>query len=256
MICRRRGDIKPLPKVGPQTFLIAENAAFAAFHKPPGMETVSEGGGPELLALAREMLGDKGLCPVHRLDRDTSGVQVFARNPEAEKELVRLFRERLVEKTYLAFCLGVPRNQSGTVNRSLSGWSGGRRPVRVMKNGGLAASTHYETLASSGELAGGWRLSFLSFRPRQGRTHQIRVHAAAIGHPVLGDDQYGERRFNKLARETLGLSRQALHAWRLAFEWRGSRVEAVSPLPPDMASAGKRAGLESYLGNLYNGSRP
>ena len=232
-----------MPKLARQTFLIAENAAFAAFHKPPGVETVSEDGGPELLSLARGMLEGDFLRPVHRLDRDTSGVQIFARSPGAEKRLVRLFRERLVEKTYLALCLGVPRNSSGTINRGLSGWSGGRRPVRVVKKDGLAASTSYEALAASGEMAGGWRLSFLSFRPRQGRTHQIRVHAAAIGHPVLGDDQYGERPFNKLAGKTLGLRRQALHAWRLSFEWEGGRAELTDPLPDDMAAAGERAGL-------------
>ncbi|MDR1519415.1 MAG: RNA pseudouridine synthase [Planctomycetota bacterium] len=222
--------------------LLAVSRDFAVFHKPPGLE-IAAGGGAAFLPLARDALGDPGLIPVHRLDRDTSGALLLARNPAAERELARLFRQRRVAKTYLALCLGVPANRTGTINRGLSAWSGGRRPVRVLKQGGLAASTAYERLAASAELPGGWRASLLSFSPRQGRTHQIRVHAAAIGHPVLGDDRYGDRSRNRPARELLGLERQALHAWRLAFDWRGERVEAVCPLPDDLRRAGERAGL-------------
>ncbi|MDR1534667.1 MAG: RNA pseudouridine synthase [Planctomycetota bacterium] len=230
------GELKPA--------LLAGGPDFVIFYKPPGLETISgEGGEAGLLGLARELLDEPGLLPVHRLDRDTSGAQLFARHPAAEKGLVRLFRERRVDKTYLALCLGVPPNGKGVINRGLSPWSGGRRPIRILKRGGLAASTAYERLAASAELPGGWRAGLLSFSPRQGRTHQIRVHAAAFGHPVLGDDRYGDRAANKLARDSLGLGRQALHAWRLAFDWRGERVAAVCPLPGDLRRAGEKAGF-------------
>ena len=218
-----------------------ETPDFVVFHKPPGMETVSLDGGPELAGTVRAMRGEPGLVPVHRLDRDTSGAQLFARNPTAEEELIRIFRERRMEKTYLGICLGVPRNRTGTINRNLSEWDKGRRPVRVVKNGGLAATTGYKVLAASDDLADGWRMSLLAFSPHQGRTHQIRVHAAAFGYPIIGDDQYGDRPANKLARDALGLKRQALHSWRLAFEWRGRRVEAVCPLSGDMREAAEKA---------------
>lgn len=223
--------------------ILLEHPDFIVFAKPAGEETVSLDGGRELTARVRAMLGEPGLVPAHRLDRDTSGAQLFARSPSAEAKLVKLFRERQVEKIYLALCLGVPRNRTGTVNRNLSEWSGGRRPVRVLKKGGLAASTGYRVLAGAGELAPGFAVSLIAFFPHQGRTHQIRVHAASFGYPILADDQYGDRPANRLAKDLLGLKRQALHSWRLAFPWDGKRIEALAPLAEDMRLAAERAGF-------------
>lgn len=201
------------------------------------METVSRDGGPEFVSAARIAMGEPGLIPVHRLDRDTSGALILARNRAAEAKLVQLFRRRLVEKTYLAICLGIPRNRTGNINRNLSEWEGGRRPVRVLKKGGLEASTGYEVLKASLPSLGDFNLSLIAFRPHQGRTHQIRVHAAAIGYPILGDDQYGDRPANKRAKALLDLRRQALHSWKLRFPWNDRQVEAVCPLSEDLAHA-------------------
>lgn len=220
-----------------------ENADLVVFAKPPGMETISQTGGKEFIALLREERGELGLTPVHRLDRDTSGAQLFARNPAAEKSLVELFRQRRTDKTYLALCLGIPHNRSGQINRNLSEWEGGRRPVRILKKGGLEATTAYRLLASSPEGSPGPRLSLIAFFPHQGRTHQIRVHAAGFGYPILGDDQYGDRAANRTARETLGLRRQALHAARLSFPWDGVEVRVEAPLADDI-----RRAAESTLG--------
>jgi 23S rRNA-/tRNA-specific pseudouridylate synthase len=217
--------------------ILLQDADFLVAAKPPGMETISQDGGRELTRTLRDALAEPGLVPVHRLDRDTSGAQLFARNPVAEKELTDLFRRREVAKIYLALCLGVPRNRSGRINRALSEWSGGRRPVRVLKKGGLEASTSYQVLAVSKPSLPGLKISLTAFSPHQGRTHQIRVHAAALGYPVLGDDQYGDRAANRTARELFGLARQALHSWRLEFIWRGRAVSAVCPLPGDVAQA-------------------
>ncbi|MCD8351314.1 MAG: RNA pseudouridine synthase [Planctomycetaceae bacterium] len=214
---------------------------LAVFAKPPGMETISQTGGREFAALVRASRGEPGLTPVHRLDRDTSGAVLFARNGATEKELIDLFRRRLTHKLYLALCLGAPRNRTGRINRNLSEWGGGRRPVRVLKKGGLEASTGYQVLAASDEWAPGMRLGVVAFTPHQGRTHQIRVHAAALGYPVLGDDQYGDRAANRFARERLGLRRSALHAWRLTFPWRGETVAAIAPIPDDLTSAARAA---------------
>lgn len=223
--------------------LLREEDDFLIVAKPPGLETISQDGGPELTGLLRKARGEPGLAPAHRLDRDTSGTQLLARNGRAEVELIRLFRERRVDKTYLALCLGAPRNRRGTINRNLSEWGGGRRPVRILKKGGLEASTAYEVLAVSKELAEGFKLSVVAFSPHQGRTHQIRVHAAGLGYPILADDQYGDRPANRLAKTMLGLKRQALHSWRLSFPWKGGIAAAECPLPDDMRTAIEKAGL-------------
>ncbi|MDR1612533.1 MAG: RluA family pseudouridine synthase [Planctomycetota bacterium] len=223
----------------PDLLLPGAEPDFAAVAKPPGIETVSAAGAPDAVSLARNRLGWESALPVHRLDRDTSGALLVARTPEAEKELTRLFRERLVVKRYLAISLGAPFNRSGVINRNLSDWDGGRRPVRVVKgNGGLEASTDYRVVAvgpDSGFF--GREAGLIVFSPHQGRTHQIRVHAAALGHPLLGDDRYGDRVANKAARDRLGIRRQALHSWRLAFPWKGGRKEVVCDPPPDLARA-------------------
>lgn len=224
-------DAKPEPRI------LLEDADFLAVAKPPGMETVSRDGQPDLAGWLREARSEPGLAPAHRLDRDTSGAQLFARNAAAERELAGLFRRRLVDKIYLGICLGVPRNREGTINRNLSEWAGGRRPVRVVRKGGLEASTRYRVVAESAELPGGFRAGLLAFWPHQGRTHQIRVHAAAFGYPLLGDDQYGDRPANRLARAALGIVRQALHSRRLAFEWRGAGVAVDCPPWDDLRLA-------------------
>ncbi len=200
------------------------------------METVSQDGGRELVAAARLALGEPGLEAVHRLDRDTSGAQLLGRTREGLDGLTALFRRREIGKTYLALCLGAPRNRTGTVNRNLSEWSGGRRPVRVLKQGGLEASTSYRVLAR-GTGPDGLPVGLVAFSPHQGRTHQIRVHAAALGTPILGDDQYGDRPANRVARDGLGVTRQMLHSWRLEFSWKGTPVRVEAPPYPDLGAA-------------------
>lgn len=231
-----------------------ENADLVVFAKPPSMETISQTGDKEFTALLREERGEPGLTPVHRLDRDTSGAQLFARNPAAEKALTLLFRQRRTDKAYLALCLGTPRNRTGQINRNLSEWEGGRRPVRIVKKGGLEATTAYRLLASSPEGSPGLCLSLIAFFPHQGRTHQIRVHAAGFGYPILGDDQYGDRAANRSAREELGLRRQALHAARLAFPWEGAEVRVEAPLADDIRRAAQAAlgGKTTLLADFFS----
>jgi Pseudouridylate synthases, 23S RNA-specific len=217
-----------------QPAILLDTPDFIIAAKPPGMETISQNGGPELVAMLRAMLGDDRLYAAHRLDRDTSGAQLVAKGKDNETLLANLFRQRLVEKTYLALCLGAPRNRTGTINRNLSEWDGGRRPVRVVKKGGLTASTAYEVQGVSDCLGGGLQCSLIAFHPRQGRTHQIRVHAAAFGYPILGDDQYGDRAGNRQAKRMFELKRQALHSWKLGFAWKGVPVAVTCPPEADM----------------------
>lgn len=228
--------------------LLCETEDFAVFYKPPGRETVSQTGGPDLASWAAETLGAP-VYPAHRLDRDTSGVQLMAKSPAVEEGLTTLFRERKIAKHYLAVCRGKPANRAGNINRNLSKWEGGRRPVRVVKGGGgLVAATGYRVLAASGNFPEVGRLSLVVFSPHQGRTHQIRVHAAAFGYPVLGDDQYGDRPANKWARDAFGLERQALHSRSLEFIWNGERVFLDCPLPEDMAKVAAAA-FPDFLDN-------
>ncbi len=215
--------------------LLFENEEFVAVAKPAGLETVSETGAADVAALGKQKFGYPILLPVHRLDRDTTGAVLFAKTRAAEEKLTAAFRQRTIIKEYRGICLGVPANRQGTINRGLSQWQGGRRPVQVVKGGGLPARTDYWLLAKSLPLEDQRKLSYLRFRPHQGRTHQIRVHAGAFGYPLLGDDQYGDRKSNKWAKQRFGLARQALHAYRLQLLWREETISIVCPLPDDMA---------------------
>jgi len=163
---------------------------------------------------------------VHRLDRDTSGLLIVSRSEEAHRLLQAALSDRLIEREYLALVQGRPPARSGTIDAPIG------RDARVrtrMAVGGLhprEARTHFtldRALKSS---------SLLRLRLETGRTHQIRVHLQAIGHPVCGDPEYG-------TAGLFGLERQFLHATRLSFDHplKNERLEVVSPLPEDLARA-------------------
>jgi 23S rRNA pseudouridine1911/1915/1917 synthase len=163
---------------------------------------------------------------VHRLDRDTSGLLVVSRSEEAHRLLQAALAERRIEREYLALVEGRPPARSGRIEAPI-----GRDPrVRTrMTVGGVSpreARTHFTLLRV---LSG---TSLLRLHLDTGRTHQIRVHLRAIGHPVCGDPEYG-------TPGMLGLERQFLHATRLSFQhpFTGAPVEVLSPLPVDLAQA-------------------
>jgi 23S rRNA pseudouridine1911/1915/1917 synthase len=167
---------------------------------------------------------------VHRLDRDTSGLMVVACSEQAHRALQAAMARRRIEREYMALVEGRPPARSGTIEAPI-----GRHPrVRTrMAVGGphaRAARTHF---ALERALPG---VSLLRVRLDTGRTHQIRVHMQAIGHPVCGDPEYG-------TAGLLGLSRQFLHSARLAFDHplTGERIEVCSPLPSDLRAALERA---------------
>jgi len=167
---------------------------------------------------------------VHRLDRDTSGLLVISRSERAHRRLQAALRRRQIEREYLTLVQGRPPARSGTIEAPI-----GRDPrvrTRMTVGGAHAreARTHF-TLERA--LAG---TSLLRLRLDTGRTHQIRAHLRAIGHPVCGDPEYG-------TAGVLGLTRQFLHAARLAFEhpFTGQRVDVCSPLPADLRDALARA---------------
>jgi 23S rRNA pseudouridine1911/1915/1917 synthase len=163
---------------------------------------------------------------VHRLDRDTSGLLVVARSPEAHRRLQELVRRREVTREYLALVVGRPRSRRGTIDAPIG--RDRHDPLRhsLDTDSARGAVTHFEI---ERELDG---YTLLRVTLETGRTHQIRVHLAAIELPVAGDPTYGRP-------GVLGLDRQFLHAARLAFDhpFGGARVEVVSELPADLEAA-------------------
>jgi 23S rRNA pseudouridine1911/1915/1917 synthase len=160
---------------------------------------------------------------VHRLDRNTSGLLVVARSPEAYERLKELVQKHELEREYLALVRGRPRSRAGRIEASIG--RDRRDPTRqsLDTDRPRAAVTHFEVIDLVGDYA------LLRVRLETGRTHQIRVHLGAIGLPVLGDSVYGV--------PDPALGRQFLHATRLAFThpFSGERVDVESPLPPDLA---------------------
>jgi len=167
---------------------------------------------------------------VHRLDRDTSGLLVVARTEEAHRRLQRAIAARQVEREYLALVEGRPPSRTGTIEAPIGRDPRIRTRMTVGGAGARAARTSFTLERALG------RFSLLRVRLDTGRTHQIRVHMSAIGHPVCADPEYG-------TRGLLGLERQFLHAARLAFDHpaTGERIELSSPLPEDLRGALERA---------------
>jgi 23S rRNA pseudouridine1911/1915/1917 synthase len=167
---------------------------------------------------------------VHRLDAGTSGLMVVACDDEAHDALAAMFRRHDVDRRYLALVRGVPSADRFAIDAAL-GRTGAR--VRVDVTGGRPA----ETVVHVRERFA--RTALLEAAPRTGRTHQIRVHLSAVGHPILGDARYGGGGADATA---LGLRRPFLHSWRIAFEHplTHARIERESPLPEDLAVALER----------------
>jgi 23S rRNA pseudouridine1911/1915/1917 synthase len=230
--------------------VVHEDARLLVVNKPAGL-VVHPGAGTArgtlvnaLLRHVHDLSGVGGVLRpgiVHRLDKGTSGLLVVAKDDETHRALVRQFTGRTVEKEYVAVVLGSPSRPSGEIDAPL-----GRDPVHRQKMS-IRASRGREARTS-------WRVderfdgaALLRVRIHTGRTHQIRVHLASIGHPVAGDAVYGGTRTpssrKAAAREALvSLDRPALHAARLAFTHpaSGDRLSFEAPLPPDLLALVER----------------
>ncbi len=249
--------------------LIFENSDFVAIDKPAGLMVhaarVNEGRHPSrgrlrgdeekgkeptlvdwLLARYPEMktVGDDpetrpGI--VHRLDKATSGVMVVARTQGAFERLKRLFQEHRMRKTYFALVRGVPKNKKGTIDAPIGITTGSlRRSIHSSKMA-KPAVTDYEAVKVSGDR----QYALLRVRPKTGRTHQIRVHLAGIGHPIVGDPLYGGRRGRRAVRGEGAPPRLMLHAASLAFtDADGGHYEFEAPLPPEFSVIHREGGAE------------
>lgn len=174
---------------------------------------------------------------VHRLDKDTSGVLLVARDDDAHASLQAAMGQRLIRRTYLALVKGDPPARSGTVDAPI-GRNPRRRTLMAVVAGGRNAVTHYRVMEGDGAA------SLLEVTLETGRTHQIRVHLAYLGNPVLGDRAYGG--YTDEARR-LGLERPWLHAAEIAFPHPddGRIIEVADPLPEDLADALGLAGFSA-----------
>lgn len=221
--------------------VVYEDQALLVVDKPAGMVVHPAPGHPAgtlvnaLLAHCPELAarGDERPGIVHRLDRDTSGLILVAKSEKVRRALQRQFQDRQVHKVYLALLDGHLQPAWGRIEAPLGRDPQHRQRVAVLA-GGREAVTEYHVLQQfsqqMGPAAGDYTL--VEVEPRTGRTHQIRVHFASIGHPVVGDTVYGRR------RSRLPVPRQFLHARRLGFKHpvTGQRLELEAALPADLAS--------------------
>lgn len=237
------------PAPGREFPLLLEDDALMAIDKPAGV-AVHGGSGVsfgviEQLRQARPMA--KLLELVHRLDRETSGILLVAKKRSALKHVQDQFRERETGKTYLALVQGQWPEKLKVIDSALHKFllPDGERRVRVTSNDdpdGMRSITLVK-------VAERWdTCTLLEVTIKTGRTHQIRVHLASQGHPIAGDDKYGDFEWNKSLQKQ-GLKRMFLHAWRLQFTHpaTGKRVELMSNLPPE---------LQLYVNHVKSKSTP
>jgi 23S rRNA pseudouridine1911/1915/1917 synthase len=223
----------------PELRIVYQDDSLAVIDKPAGLvvHPAPSHTGPTLVDELGEVLGGGGDPErpgiVHRLDKGTSGLLVVARDDETHAALQEAVRRREVERVYLALAGGRLASRTGTIDAPIGRASRQRHRMAVSGAASREARTHFEVL----ELLP--RETYLEARLETGRTHQIRAHFAAIGHPLTGDATYG-------GAERYALSRQFLHAHRLAFRHprTGEPLEFTSPLPEDLASALESAHAE------------
>lgn len=246
----------------PEPTVLHEDSDIVVLNKPAGM-AVHAGAGVRAESPLTEWLvahypdvrgvGESDERPglVHRLDADTSGVMVVARTVDAYAALKQSFKTREVDKTYVALIEGSPTWSEQTIDLAIRRGGHGlfvARHPRDVATLPPAEQAEYRSAISDvhvREQLGDYTL--IDVHPHTGRTHQIRVHLRAIGHPVVGDKLYAPALARKKAVSTLGLERQFLHAARLEFTHphTGKRVHFEAALPPDLQQALERARLQS-----------
>jgi len=250
---------KALPRVRAAIPVLYEDESVLIVDKPAGLLSVPSGPGADHEETALLHVRDyvSRLNPkrpyvglVHRIDRDTSGALVFAKTPESRQALIGLFSRHAVERHYSALVAGAPRADEGLVDAPIKdAYEGGRRGVAKGSEPAQPARTHWRVVERLGDAA------LLDVVLETGRQHQVRIHLAHIGLPVLGDSRYGREPGAKAARPHPGLRlrRQMLHARSLAFvhPLTGTKVEVTSPLPEDFQAA-----LETLKGAVRSTRRP
>lgn len=234
-----------------RSILIHEDEQVFVFNKPPGLAVQGGSGLTRHLDAMLDALRDrKGQKPrlVHRLDRDTSGVLVVARTRLAAQALTASFRVRSSRKIYWALVKGVPKPRQGRISTWLAKEGGpeGDR-MRIAAHGEDDAS-HAVSLYSVVDQAGG-KLAWLTMRPVTGRTHQLRAHAAHIGHPIIGDPKYFTAEDEWIFPGGIQ-NKLHLHARRIVLPHpAGGTLDVSAPLPPHMQQSWNLLGFDASLGD-------
>ena len=211
--------------------IIFEDESVILVNKPPGMVVHPAHGNPShtlvnaLLFHCRKLSGVGGAVRpglVHRLDKDTSGIMIVAKNDRAHAFLAKQFKNQTMERVYRVVVKGIVQHDEGICEESVGRSFLNRKKVVVKPSGGKEATTYFRVIKRFS------KASFLEVRPQTGRTHQIRVHMGYLGHPVLGDDFYGI--------SSPWIARQAVHAFALGFihPVSGEKKYFECPMPEDM----------------------
>jgi 23S rRNA pseudouridine955/2504/2580 synthase/23S rRNA pseudouridine1911/1915/1917 synthase len=232
---------KHLPVVKTAPEIIFENDHFIVINKPPGLLSIPDREGKEvsLKLLLQQKYGE--IFTVHRLDRETSGIIVFAKDAETHKFLSQAFEERSVAKYYLGIVTGTLSEKQKTIEAPIAE-NTVKRGVMIIHQRGKLAITDYDVQEEFG------KFSLVQFRIHTGRTHQIRVHMQYVGHPLVCDELYGDgipvkissfKRNYKLSKneeeEKPILARIGLHAQRLSFtDMDGNDYDFQAEMPKDM----------------------
>ena len=230
-----------------QEMVLAKGRDWFMLNKPPGLAT--QGGTKTVQHLDRLLDGladDGGQRPklVHRLDKDTSGVLLVARSARAAGHFTKAFAGRAARKVYWAIITGVPSADEGLIDAPLAKQPGtGGEKMHVDEENGLAARTRYRLIDRAGN-----RAAWVELQPMTGRTHQLRAHMAAIGHPIVGDAKYGGAE----AFLTGGISRKMhLHARRLKVDGLdGKPIDYTAELPAHFAESLAALGFDRMLGDM------
>lgn len=221
--------------------VISENDQWIALNKPYGLLSIPDREGKEISL--KEMLQERygQIFTVHRLDRNTSGIIVFAKDEETHKFLSQAFEERTVQKFYSGIVQGLLPTKQGTIDQPIAE-NTTKRGVMLIHKRGKPSITDYQVLEEFG------KYSFVRFQIHTGRTHQIRVHMQFLGHPLVCDDLYGDpapvlissiKKNYKLSKNELEerplMSRLALHASELHFaDAGGKQFQLQAEMPKDM----------------------
>jgi RluA family pseudouridine synthase len=213
-----------LSPAGPLS-VVYEDERLIAVDKPCGQPVIAPrpvGGSTDVLPLVRqvqERLGAKAYV-VHRLDRETSGLVVFAKDAKTHRRLCGLFESRAVRKLYMALVQGDLRG-TGEIDKPIREFGSGRMGVDPA---GKPSKTLYRVRESLQKAA------LVELEPHTGRRHQLRVHLYSIGHPVMGDDLYGRE------RPVGGMARLMLHSMSLSFEGPSGELKLTAPVPPEFTA--------------------
>jgi 23S rRNA pseudouridine955/2504/2580 synthase len=249
---RKEKALSPADVALAEAMVIHRDKSALVLDKPPGLAT--QGGtktDSHVDGLLGALQGDAAVRPklVHRLDKDTSGALLVARTPRAAAWFAKAFSNRSARKTYWAIVVGVPDIAQGEIDLPLAKQPGSGGEKMHVDEKGLPSKSRYRVIERAGNSA-----TWVELQPLTGRTHQLRVHMAAIGHPIVGDGKYG----GKGAFLTGTISRKLhLHSRRLRIDHPdGGAIDISAPLPPHFAESLEALGFDPLLGDLLTEEAP